>query len=99
MIKAVRILALGMVCLVYGCGGEMNVQDRYSLEYLQDIPGKPVIYPAGVNGPAQSRDYFVPELSTADRQADYDLNELVKPPRLVIKPVSKKDKKVTEEKK
>jgi uncharacterized lipoprotein len=81
--------ALGLllpITMLLACGGETLIEDRYSLEYLDAKPGKPVVYPADVDAPEQSLDYAVPSVAPNAAVQKDDINEVVKPPRIVPLP-------------
>ena len=79
--------------IVCACGGQMKMEDRHSLEYLNSKQGKPLVYPAGVDRPELSGDFIIPTLTPEQYAQEYDVHKLVEPPRLVPLPDLDKDKK------
>lgn len=80
-----------LILLLVACGGEMSIRDQHTTEYLDSKPGKPLLYPSGVNVPEQSVNYAVPELNKEQAGSKYDLDELARPPRIVPKPGKQDD--------
>lgn len=65
------------------------------MDYLTAQPGKPLVYPEGVERPERSLEYDIPDLKSKVAVSRYDVNEMVKPPRLVPLP-EKEQKKAVE---
>jgi uncharacterized lipoprotein len=88
-------LCFNKLCLIFviaalsACGGEKLIEDSYSLEYLEAEPGKPLVYPAGVDQPEKSKEYDIPKHTPKADADDYDVEEVLKPPRIV--PLPKKE--------
>jgi uncharacterized lipoprotein len=81
-----------LAVMLVACGGETLIADRYSLEYLDARTGKTLVYPAGIDVPEQSLEYDIPALSSRAAAAqDYDINQVVKPPRIVPLPKDETD--------
>ena len=78
-----KVICVVSFLMLTSCTGETLIKDRFSLEYLDAKPGKPLVYPEGVQRPEQSLEYSVPKISTRKGRADYNVNEVVKPPRIV----------------
>ncbi len=77
---------LSVVCAVVvlsACAGEVVIQDRYSMDYLDAKTGKPLDYPLGIERPMPSLDYAIPALPASVVGKNYDVNEVIKPPRIV----------------
>lgn len=102
-IDLLRSLIAGFVfCTIAACASEVRIGDRYSMEYLDAKLGKPLVYPAGVERPQQLFENSIPTQSSAFTDRYYDVNEVVKPPRIVTVPASpvkenKEDKEDSEE--
>jgi uncharacterized lipoprotein len=88
MCKSMLVL-VSITCVA--CSGKVAFSDQHSLDYLESQPGKPVIYPAGVKPLESSPSFAVPELSAEQQQSEYDIDELIEPPRLVPAPISEDD--------
>ncbi|MBN1378488.1 MAG: outer membrane protein assembly factor BamC [Gammaproteobacteria bacterium] len=81
-----KLFLLVTVGTLISCAGETLIEDRYSLDYLDAKTGKPLVYPAGLDVPDQSTEYDIPKKVATQK---YDVNQIVKPPRIV--PLPKED--------
>lgn len=73
------VFALCVSLLVVSCGSE--VRRLKETEYLRTQTGKPLVYPQGLDHPAQEKTFVIPDLSK-QAQTSKEPELLVVPPRL-----------------
>lgn len=81
MVKKIAFACCLSLLFATACSSEIKRQKE--TEYLRTQPGKPLVYPEGLDRPAQEKTFVIPELSKASPQPGSQPPELLAlPPRL-----------------
>lgn len=78
-----KIIIFLLSLVVVACSGKIRLDSVQTFEYKDATPGKPLVFPAGVDKPEQTRTYEIPSAAEHVTAANHDANDLVEPPRLV----------------
>lgn len=80
MVKKIAFACCLSLLFTAACSSEIKRQKE--TEYLRTQPGKPLVYPEGLDRPVQEKTFVIPELSKAEQPASQPPELLALPPRL-----------------
>ncbi len=89
------VLMTPLLLSLVACSSNYNIKDNLNLAYLKAEPGKPLVYPSGVQRPQSSGAYEPIDLPSSPNHSS-DLEKLLRPPVLLpdsYRPPSKAEAK------